>query len=67
MLNQVFKGEKMLTLQHTIVPDSKISADSWGSSKRSQATPQPSVQESKENKPESTTAEVILFHGGCIV
>jgi len=57
----------MLTLQHTIVSDSKFSADSQRSPKRSQFTHQPRVQDVKENKPDSTTAEVILFHGGCIV
>ena len=56
----------MLILQHTIVSDSKITADSQKSPKRSQTTRQPSMQEMKENKPDSTPAEVILFHGGCI-
>jgi hypothetical protein len=67
MVNPVFKGENMLILQHTIVSDSKITAESQESPKRSQSTPQPRVHDSKKNKPDSTTAEVILFHGGCIV
>jgi hypothetical protein len=58
----------MLILQHTIFSDSKITADFQKSSKRFQATPQQSMQDLKqENKPDSTTAEVVMFHGGCIV
>jgi hypothetical protein len=67
MVNPFFKGENMLTLQHTIVSDSKITAESQRSPKRSQSTPQPRVEDVKKNKPDSTTAEVILFHGCCIV
>ena len=58
----------MLILQHTIVSDSKITADSQKSPKRSHTTLQPGMQDmKKENKPDSTPAEVILFHGGCII
>jgi len=57
----------MLILQHTIVSDSKINAESQKTPKRSQTTRQPSLQGMKEKKPDSTPAEVILFHGGCIV
>ena len=58
----------MPILQHTIVSDSKVTADSQKSPKRSQTTLKPGMQDmKKENKPDSTPSEVILFHGGCIV
>ena len=57
----------MLILQHTIVSDSKLMADFQRAPEVSQANRQANGKSIKETKPASTSAEVILFHGGCIV
>ena len=55
----------MLNL-YGLVTHRPINADSPKSPERSKTTYQATVH-SREKEPESTSSEIVLFHGGCIV
>ena len=66
MKPSLIRGEKMINI-HSIVADSNLIVDSMKLSENPQTAPHTQGKDSKEKSPDSSSSEVVLFHGGCVV